>query len=971
MMGLFSAVAAWGEAPFKVTSIVDGQFAAGTMWYTVRIADAGYYLSDNGTGTFISLDRATTTLADEDLWCFTGNDTDGYRLYNKKAGTGKVLASPATMGGDEGGAAYVVLKDTAALGTDKTYWDISTSTYNPDGFYMNQKGAAANKINNRQGKLAFWTGGADGGSTIYFSFAKATLSVTTDNGTFTASNPTKTWHSNWKSGDNAELDLNLNCGYNNMAPNGSAINAYVGMYSPATYTLSVAAKYVITGYSFDFVDVTSGKHVTVQAGDQTFTSSSEDQHVAVSGLSEQTAAFVLSGSNNGITLKNFTVDIAPSAKAVVPQTDIFVTKSGAIPYRIPAVARAFNGDLIAVADYRWSGNDIGMGGANGGRIDIHARISKDNGKTWGEQFAIVEGKGAASPDDLHIGFGDPCIVADRESNRVLLITGGGKYSFPGGTRDKHLLMMRFYSEDNGQTWSAPVSFEESIYKMFDNSKIGQVKSMFIGSGRIFQSPTVKVGKYYRIYCAVLAKDVNNTNKNYVLYSDDFGENWAVLGGPDVSPVPSGADEPKAEELPDGSIVCSSRVGGGRWFNIFRFTDSEKAEGAWGTVAFSGKDNNGVADVSSSTNGEIMILPALRKADGKRVFVALQSLPMASSRARVGIAYKVLDSLQRFDTPADFAKDWDGRKIVTNLGSAYSTMAVQADSTLAFLYEETTYGANYTIVYKNLTLEWITDSLCAYLPENTTLRDSIVGNGIKEYVSQFTDGGSIYVGNVTAAGRESINIALGAYTAAPGKKAYEALNAAILNAEKIAIDAGIQYRLRNYDRRDEAGNELYLTMKGTSLRSAVKSETDEAQLFSFVPADGGGWYVLNEKAGRYIGKTPAIYNNVPTVTTATASYDVVSSTDGLSYLACLQPTSAGYPALHLDSKLDKIVPWQTTSAASLWYIEPTDIATAIEGLPAVGGQAQPEVYYDLSGRRVPVPAKGGVYVTDSGRKLIVR
>ena len=44
-------------------------------------------------------------------------------------------------------------------------------------------------------------------------------------------------------------------------------------------------------------------------------------------------------------------------------------------------------------------------------------------------------------------------------------------------------------------------------------------------------------------------------------------------------------------------------------------------------------------------------------------------------------------------------------------SAYSTMIQQADGEIAFLYEEDKYktqGGGYTIVYKNLTIDLITE-----------------------------------------------------------------------------------------------------------------------------------------------------------------------------------------------------------------------------------------------------------------------
>ena len=59
-----------------------------------------------------------------------------------------------------------------------------------------------------------------------------------------------------------------------------------------------------------------------------------------------------------------------------------------IPYRIPALATTKDGTLIAVADYRHSGTDIGV--TDKGRIDLHYRLSYDNGNTWTDVMPLIE-----------------------------------------------------------------------------------------------------------------------------------------------------------------------------------------------------------------------------------------------------------------------------------------------------------------------------------------------------------------------------------------------------------------------------------------------------------------------------------------------------------------------------------------------------------------------------------------------------
>ena len=394
---------------------------------------------------------------------------------------------------------------------------------------------------------------------------------------------------------------------------------------------------------------------------------------------------------------------------------------GDIPYRIPAIAVTKDGTLVAIADYRHSGTDIGV--TNYGRIDLHYRLSYDNGNTWTDVMPLIEGKGADATDFMSVGYGDPCIVADSESDRVLMLSCAGNVSFQNGTRQNHQCIARFYSEDGGKTWSAPVDIAESIYSQFDASKYGPVRSMFVASGRIMQSRTTKIGAYYRLYCAVLVRDKSAKHMNYVLYSDDFGGNWKVLGDIDTPAVYNTADEPKVEEMPDGRLLLSSRYNNGRYYNMFNFTDVASGAGVWDDAVFSGAANGGVAAKDNSTNGEVMVLPVTRVEDGEPMHILLQSLPLGPDRKSVGIYYKELESQDDYISTYELAAEWDGVKQVTTLNSAYSTMAWQRDNRLAFLYEEETYGKSnfayggYTIVYECFEIEDITDGKYTYRKEN--------------------------------------------------------------------------------------------------------------------------------------------------------------------------------------------------------------------------------------------------------------
>lgn len=396
---------------------------------------------------------------------------------------------------------------------------------------------------------------------------------------------------------------------------------------------------------------------------------------------------------------------APRLEGTNPtRQNLFVTDStSAAPYRIPALAKAHNGDLVAVSDYRPCGSDIGYG-----RVDLVERRSIDNGATWSPERTIVAGTGEAGT--LHCGFGDAALVADGESGDLLLICVAGNTVYFRSKRSEPMPVCRLYSHDNGNTWSAPEEITQQVYGLFDQSKLGAVDGLFAGSGRICQSRVVKAGSHYRLYMALCA----HPGGNRVVYSDDFGKTWAVLGGVDSAPAPKG-DEPKCEELPDGTVILSSRADGGRLFNLFTYTDARKAAGNWGEVAFSGEANRGTVAKGNACNGEILILPAVRQSDRRELYVALQSVPLGPGRVHVGVYYKELASRADFATPAAFAADWDGCLQVSRMNSAYSTMTLQGDGRIGFFYEEETFGKAYTNVYEAFTLGQLTGGSYEYAP----------------------------------------------------------------------------------------------------------------------------------------------------------------------------------------------------------------------------------------------------------------
>ena len=386
---------------------------------------------------------------------------------------------------------------------------------------------------------------------------------------------------------------------------------------------------------------------------------------------------------------------------VLRQTVFLSCQVDTIPYRIPALAELQDGSVMLLADYRHCFSDIGFG-----RVDIRGKVLSPDGRRWGEEFTLIEGTGIEGTVDC--GYGDPAIVADRESEDVLvaLVCGNTIYWHPSTTRQNPNRISLMRSSDSGKTWSVE-EVTEQIYTLFDEAPDGCVQSCFIASGKIFQSRIIKVGSHYRIYAALTARP----NGNRVIYSDDFGKTWAVLGGLSQLPAPHG-DEPKCEELPDGRVVLSSRAMGGRYFNIYAYTDAATGEGSWDETAPSGKRAKGCISLENACNGEILILPAVRNADKAEVMLALQSVPFGPGRTNVGIYAKELPSDISAITAEVFAADWNMKYQVSETWSAYSTMIQLRNGDIAFYFEESHNGmtTTYDMIYQELSIETITSGL---------------------------------------------------------------------------------------------------------------------------------------------------------------------------------------------------------------------------------------------------------------------
>lgn len=617
--------------------------------YAIRLNTA-----DDYTGHAVN--SGTTAYGENEIWYLVGT-AESFKMYSRTAGTDLALTLAGTT---EASAATMTAEGTelCLTLTDNGY-AISPKTNTAQSF--NMYGGAGSDI-----KLYAVS---DGGSVWGFQKVDVdkplTLSV--------AVNGTQPYATNTRVG---HLSFIVN-GVESSTLIKNSVASQV-CYLPVGATFSLGSDIVYRGYTFEGILDAEGNAATY-----------EDAILPDGGIN-LTATYAVDADNKYQYL------------AYSPD------ETYGKPYRIPAIATASNGDVIAVYDYRPCGNDIGFG-----EVDIVFRRSTDNGATWTDEVCIADGQGGGE-NVFNAGFGDAALVADRESGDVLVMCVAGKQVFFNGTADSHNFMGRIRSSNNGQSWESPEDVTSIFLGSTGTPLFPNAYTMFFGSGRLLQSRVYKAdgASHYRVYGALLVNHPDNADgytgwHNYVVYSDDFGETWNILGGSVADGTCSNrGNEPKVEELPDGTIILSSRNAGGRIFNVFTYTDKATGAGTWGTDAASSCVVDGSAQ---GTNGEIMKVKAVRNEDDTVCDLMLQTVPKGPGRANVTVYYKEMeyneDDTNKY-AASDIAEGWAEGLCVSPTGSAYSTMTLQNDGNIGFFYEEEPSG--YCMVYVPLSLSEMTN-----------------------------------------------------------------------------------------------------------------------------------------------------------------------------------------------------------------------------------------------------------------------
>ncbi len=447
-------------------------------------------------------------------------------------------------------------------------------------------------------------------------------------------------------------------------------------------------------------------------------------------------------------------------------------------------------EMVPGEYYLWITYDIADNAKEGNTVDASITSYTIDGKEVAESngnpnhsvtIFLSEGAVLMPMDKGSLYYRIPAITVTKDGKRLVTLTDDRKHH--NTDLPSHCYLVAQYSEDNGRTWSDPVTVagtaetggnyghgDASIVTNRDNGEIVGIMTsagtyghgFFAGTaaepprwktitsrdgGLTWETPVDHTDDLFGANCsnpytntwksgfsgsgAALQKrdgtlvssfvnrQADNSQHFHFFMSKDGGKSWYVSGTSGTS----GADEPKTLERNNGDLAISVRASGYNYYN-YTSNDGETWHNPSQTRFTTGISGN-------ACDGEYMVWCST--VEGNPWDIAFQTLPNSGSRQNVSIALST-DEGTTFGTP----------KTICPVGSAYSAAVVLPDGTLGVYYEENGVFGGFTMRFVRFSLDWASNGTYKFTEDAPFYPiKSTAPTAIEEVTEQIAESNGIY------------------------------------------------------------------------------------------------------------------------------------------------------------------------------------------------------------------------------------
>ena len=404
--------------------------------------------------------------------------------------------------------------------------------------------------------------------------------------------------------------------------------------------------------------------------------------------------------------------MTPANQPALATTPVFTNGEGGIGcFRIPSLVVMGNGELLAVAEGR-----INNCLDHGGPIRVVARISADNGETWG---SLIEVARNVLPDGTEQVAQNPCPVVDLmdpdyPEGKIVLVFNKAEHGERAVTEGASV--RRYFtieSTDHGRTWTNERDVTDRVHRpnlpgyavihedaaeRYAHPDDWRATFPPVGHaiqlrGGVDERPETRGRLFFACYVTTGDHTILQ-GQTFAIWSDDHGATWQHS---DPSPI-LGVNEMMAVELENGDALVN--------FRNYTTEDFSPDPQGRGQLIYRFGEDGSVEIPTTFTEQPELPMPGF----GLQGSIVRHSWPDDPAGRSILLYSGSNNREQRIGMTVWLSEDegatWPIKRLIDAGPSAYSDLAVLPDGRIALLYE---LGGDDGMSLAVFTLDWLQEN----------------------------------------------------------------------------------------------------------------------------------------------------------------------------------------------------------------------------------------------------------------------